>query len=313
MNAALCIGELLIDFIGSKNACHLSHQSSFMMKAGGAPANVSCVIGALGGECYFYGAVGRDGFGDFLENTLKEFNVVTTNLKRTEKATTLAFVSIDEKGERDFVFVRGADAELEIEDLETVDYEKSQIVHFGAATGFLKGPLKQTYSELCNKAIQDKKCVSFDPNYRSAFWQTNQKDFIAATEAFLNKAHLIKLSDVEAFLLSGTNDLSTAIEFFKSKYDGTFAITLGADGVSLFCKEWDIRVPAPKVKAVDTTGAGDAFIGALIHALACNDDPFIALKSVELMKQYAETANKIAANICTEYGALTALEKYVTR
>jgi len=309
LNAALCIGELLIDFIGSKNACQLSHQSSFMMKAGGAPANVSCVMGALGGECLFFGAVGRDGFGDFLENTLKAFHVVTTNLKRSEKATTLAFVSIDDKGERDFVFVRGADAELELLDLKKADYEKAQMIHFGAATGFLDGPLKHTYQALCNQAIQDKKCVSFDPNYRSAFWQTNQVGFIEATKPFLQCAHLIKLSDEEAFLLSGTSDLSKAIQFFKSRYEGTFAITLGSEGVELFCKEWSMRVPAPKVTAVDTTGAGDAFVGAMIYALTCNEDPFKALKNSELMKEYAEKANAIAAKICTEYGALTALEK----
>ncbi|HAS74936.1 MAG TPA: carbohydrate kinase [Clostridiales bacterium UBA8960] len=309
MNKVLCIGELLMFFIGGEKDVNLAHQQAFMMKAGGAPANVACVVGALGGESMFYGAVGRDGFGDFLADTLKRFKVDTSNLIRSIKPTTLAFVSVAKNGARDFVFVRGADADLELTDLDVKSYEATKIVHFGAATAFLDGHLNRTYHQLLINALADDKCVSFDPNYRSAFWEMDQKGFVERVMPFIEKAHLIKLSDEEAFLISGLNDIEMAKVFFKSRFDGTFAITLGDKGVDLFNKEWSVHVPAIDVEVKDTTGAGDAFVGALLYSLSYSQKPLETLKDQSIMKEFARIANDVAASVCTEYGALTALAR----
>jgi fructokinase len=137
----------------------------------------------------------------------------------------------------------------------------------------------------------------------------DQKGFVERVMPFIEKAHLIKLSDEEAFLISGLNDIEMAKVFFKSRFDGTFAITLGDKGVDLFNKEWSVHVPAIDVEVKDTTGAGDAFVGALLYSLSYSQKPLETLKDQSIMKEFARIANDVAASVCTEYGALTALAR----
>ncbi|MGB3150087.1 MAG: PfkB family carbohydrate kinase, partial [Maribacter sp.] len=112
MKNIFCIGELLIDFVAEKQGKDLSKAKEFSKKAGGAPANVACAISKLGGKGVFIGCVGNDPFGKFLLDILKNSEVNTSLIQKSEVFTTLAFVSNDENGERDFVFSRGADREL---------------------------------------------------------------------------------------------------------------------------------------------------------------------------------------------------------
>lgn len=309
MKSILCIGELLIDFIGAEAGKTISKQSSFMMKAGGAPGNVACTIGALGGKCYFSGAVGKDGFGDFLIETLNRFNVGTGTIKRSTEHTTLAFVSVDEVGERDFVFNRGADADLDRADIDNQTLEECQVIHFGAATGFLDGELKKTYIKILSESHESSQFISFDPNYRSAFWANDIKGFIESAALFIEKSDLVKLSEEEALMISESENLSDASRFFKEHYSAVFAITLGSEGVRVFNRSWDECVPAPNVKVVDTTGAGDAFIGALLYEISKSDFPRKAINDKNRLMEYAEKANRVASIVCTEYGALTALDR----
>ncbi|MDP3387652.1 MAG: carbohydrate kinase [Eubacteriales bacterium] len=311
MSSVICIGEMLIDFIGSKKESNLAGQESFIMKPGGAPANVACVIGALGGSCYFYGSVGKDGFGDFLEATLKQYNVQTQWLKRSDMPTTLAFVSIDSNGERDFIFYRGADADVSMTDIKTLKDANIRLVHFGAATGFLDGNLRITYIELLHKARMAGYFISFDPNYRDAFWSEKSDVFRAACDEFLQLADLVKLSEEEAFLISKASSEMEMVSYFRQNYKGTFAVTLGSRGALVFNDEWEMTIPAPKVKVIDTTGAGDAFVGALLLELSKKEQPQNTVRSLLDMKQYVESANQVASDICTELGALTALKKRI--
>ncbi|MDW7660053.1 MAG: carbohydrate kinase [Bacillota bacterium] len=309
MNSILCIGELLIDFIGAETGKPIAKQSSFLMKAGGAPGNVACTIGALGGKCYLSGAVGKDGFGDFLIETLKSFNVSIDAVKRSEEHTTLAFVSVDQNGERDFVFNRGADADLDRTDIDNGIFEECPIIHLGAATGFLEGSLKKTYIKVLSESYEKNRFISFDPNYRSAFWANDTENFIETAKLFIEKSDLVKLSEEEALLISEKGSLNEAVIFFKEQYSAVFAITLGSEGVRLFNRAWDEKISAPVVKVKDTTGAGDAFIGALIYEIGKSEAPKMAVKEKLIMMEYAEKSNRVASVICTEYGALTALDK----
>ena len=308
MSSVLCVGEILIDFIGSKKDSNLAGQESFIMKPGGAPANVACVIGELGGSCYFYGSVGRDGFGDFLEKTLKEYNVKTQWLNRSNMPTTLAFVSIDSRGERDFIFYRGADGDLSMTSIEDFQEKHIKIIHFGAATGFLEGNLKTTYIELLGKTKKKGYFISFDPNYRDAFWSEKPEKFRKSCDEFLRLADIIKLSEEEAYFISKVNNEKDMVSYFRNNYKATFAVTLGSRGALVFNKEWEMTIPAPKVKVVDTTGSGDGFIGALLYELSNTEKPHSIVSSRTEMKKYIEKANRVASNICTELGALSALK-----
>ena len=145
MKKVFCIGELLIDFVAENQGKTLSVAKEFTKKAGGAPANVACAISKLEGKSVFVGCVGDDPFGDFLLNILEENKVDTSMAQKSEVFTTLAFVSIDEDGERDFVFSRGADKELKYDSSLKKDF-KNNMVHFGAATAMLGGNLEEAYS-----------------------------------------------------------------------------------------------------------------------------------------------------------------------
>ena len=211
MKKVYCIGEILIDFVAEHQGKDLTEARQFVKKAGGAPANVAAAIAKLGGQSFFVGATGNDPFGHFLKETLISHKVSTQFMQQSEVFTTLAFVSLSENGERDFVFNRGADA-----DLTYSEYLSSQftdhILHFGSATAFLEGSLKTTYTTYMEEAIARKCLVCFDPNYRSDLWKNNEKTFIDACHSFLKNCHLAKLSLEETLLLSNTNTLEKALK-----------------------------------------------------------------------------------------------------
>ena len=111
MKKVFCVGELLIDFVGQGGHPSFLNRS-ISQKSGGAPANVAAAVSRLGSQAYFVGAVGKDPFGNFLIETLSQEGVALHFLQQVPTFTTLAFVNLGADGERDFVFSRGADREL---------------------------------------------------------------------------------------------------------------------------------------------------------------------------------------------------------
>ncbi len=130
----------------------------------------------MGAQAYMLGAVGDDQFGYYLEETLKKYDVNTENLIKTSNAnTTLAFVSLDSDGERDFKFNRGADAEYTYDMIDLNVLENANVFHFGSATAFLEGDLRETYFDLLDYAKVNDKWITFDPNYRDALFEYDQE------------------------------------------------------------------------------------------------------------------------------------------
>ncbi|MGL5945167.1 MAG: PfkB family carbohydrate kinase, partial [Sediminibacterium sp.] len=170
----LCIGEALIDMICTDKGKSLSAGNNFLKKPGGAPTNVAAAIAALGGEVELAAKVGNDPFGKQLIEVMESFGVGTkVMLTDDNHFTTFAYVSLMENGERDFVFNRGADGQLSVEDINAIDLTGIGIIHFGSATGFLPGPLQAAYLHLLQKAIDKNIFISFDPNYRHLLFQHN--------------------------------------------------------------------------------------------------------------------------------------------
>ena len=128
MKKVFCIGELLIDFVAENQGSDLSKAGEFTKKAGGAPANVACAIAKLGGSSSFIGCVGKDPFGSFLLRILEDAGVDTRLAERSQTFTTLAFVSLAEDGERDFVFSRGADRELKYVPAIKKEFQKNIVL-----------------------------------------------------------------------------------------------------------------------------------------------------------------------------------------
>jgi len=305
----LCIGEALIDMICTDRGSNLSKGQNFLKKAGGAPANVAAAIAALGGKVDMAAKVGKDPFGDHIIDLLKEMGVDTKwVLQDAQHFTTFAFVSLMEDGERDFYFNRGADGQLSIADLKQVALNEYSIVHFGSATGFLPGPLQATYLDLLDKAKANGSIICFDPNYRHLLFPNNTKSFVEQCWPFIEQCHFFKLSDEEAMLITGCDTVQHAAAALRKKSQAIFAITLGKEGTLLSVGEHLEMIGSIAITPVDATGAGDAFVGAVLFQLIASNPE--ALKQIDLdtWKKIIANANKAGARTCEYMGAMEAFK-----
>jgi fructokinase len=305
----LCVGEALIDMICTDKGMSLSEGDHFLKKAGGAPTNVAAAIAALGGEAELAAKVGADPFGNHLIDVMQDFKVNTRwILQDPDHFTTFAFVSLMENGERDFYFNRGADGQLNQKEVDQIDLDEFAIIHFGSATGFLPGPLQAAYQLLLQKALTKKIFISFDPNYRHLLFRNNSQTFIDQSWNFLTHCHFFKLSDEEALLLTGSTTITDAAADLHSKTNSIFAITLGKEGTLLGMDQSTLLIPSIQVQPVDTTGAGDAFVGAVLYQLSQHEPESIQSFTTEQWKKIITNGNKAGARTCEWLGAMEAFK-----
>jgi fructokinase len=305
----LCIGEALIDMICTDKGRALSDGDNFLKKPGGAPTNVAAAIAALGGSVSLVTKVGTDPFGRHLVQVMQSFGVSTEHmLMDPNHFTTFAFVSLMENGERDFYFNRGADGQLSVDDIEAVNLDEYTIIHFGSATAFLPAPLQDAYLALLKKAVEKNIFICFDPNYRQLLYQNIKPSFIQQSLHFLKYCHFMKLSDEEAMLITGKSTLDEAAVQLLSASNAVFAITLGKEGTMLGYMGQTYIVPSIKVSPVDTTGAGDAFVGAVLYQLRDLMLADIMKLSFEDWQAIVLNANKAGARTCEYLGAMEAFK-----
>ncbi|HCW53024.1 MAG TPA: carbohydrate kinase [Clostridium sp.] len=303
MKKVLCAGEALIDFVSTKPGASLKDTDGFVRKAGGAPANVAAAISKLGAEAYFCGTVGNDFFGEFLEETFKKNNINTDMMiKLNNRNTTLAFVSLKEDGDRDFRFMRGADSELTFDDVQN-NLDQFDLFHFGSATAFLDGELKDTYYKLKAYAKKNNKIITFDANYRDALFEDKKDEFVKCCKDFIKDSNIVKLSEEEAVLISNMDNIENAAKYIVSLGCENLIITIGKKGALLTTREKQVLIPTTEVKMLDATGAGDAFIGAVIaQTLNNNKDRNI--------DEIIEIANLVGGITTTKVGALESIPNW---
>ena len=305
----LCIGEALIDMICTDRGSRLADGQNFLKKAGGAPANVAAAIAALGGQVDMAAKVGKDPFGQHLIDLLKEMGVNTKWIIQDPNSfTTFAFVSLMEDGERDFYFNRGADGQLAISDLATINLNEYSIVHFGSATGFLPGPLQATYIDLLNKAKAAGALISFDPNYRHLLFPNNTASFVTQSWHYIQACDFFKLSDEEAMLITGLDTVDAAAAAIRAKTNAVFAITLGKEGTLLSSNHGTEIISSIPITAIDATGAGDAFVGAVLYQLIGTTPSQLSSFSIEKWRTIIANANKAGARTCEYMGAMEAFK-----
>ncbi|MBN8837989.1 MAG: carbohydrate kinase [Sphingobacteriia bacterium] len=309
MKKILCIGEALIDMICTDKSSPLSEGNHFLKKAGGAPTNVAAAIAALGGKVDLAAKVGIDPFGKYLIQTMQDFGVSTKWVLQDEQHfTTFAFVSLMENGERDFYFNRGADGQLSEQDIDRINLSEYDIIHFGSATGFLEGPLQKAYTSLLSKALEQKIFISFDPNYRQLLFKNNLLSFIHQSWHFLKQCNFFKVSDEEAMLLTNTQSIEDATQSLINKTNSCFAITLGKSGTLLRYKNDHSVIPSITISPVDTTGAGDAFVGAVLYQLSALHGKAKDLLTQTDWEKIIINANKAGARTCEFMGAMEAFK-----
>ncbi|SOC23338.1 fructokinase [Ureibacillus xyleni] len=307
-HSILCIGELLIDFFCNERNVNLQQGQTFIKHAGGAPANVCAAIAKLGGVAYFLGKVGADPFGLFLENMLHSLNVHTNFLMKDQNhPTTLAFVSLQENGERDFTFNRGADAHLKMEEISVVSIQSMKMMHFGSATALLPGPLQQTYFELFTLAKKNRCFISFDPNFRGDLWNGQEQLFKDLSLKYISHSDFVKLSEEELVLITGEQEMKKAVTSLHILGARSIAVTLGERG-TYFSNHMESKiVPSISINAVDTTGAGDAFVGAVLYQLSKKETPHEI--PFDAWLEIITFGNKVGALVCEKMGAIEALPK----
>jgi len=310
-NRVYTIGEALIDFIPNEIGVSLKDVVGFKRVMGGAPANVAIAVSKLKGNSTFISKVGEDAFGSYIIDKLKEFKVDTSWVYKTNKAKTgLAFVSLKDDGQRDFSFYRNpsADMLLSEEEVEDINLKQGDILHF-CSVDLIDAPVKKAHKRLIEKALKTKTLISFDPNVRLPLWESS-KSCLDAIREFVPYAHILKISDEELNFITGIEDNEQAI---KSLFIGNVEwviYTLGSKGSLIVTKDNKrFEFPGFDVNACDTTGAGDAFVGALLFKLLAKSMNILSLKNIieEDLKEIFRFCNAYAALTTTKNGAVDAM------
>ncbi|MDG1751070.1 MAG: carbohydrate kinase [Thalassotalea sp.] len=301
----ICIGEILIDFVCTQVNVGLKSGVDFVKKGGGAPANVAACIGHLGGHAEFVGSVGNDPFGHFLLEGLQQYRVKTDYTQVLSSSTTLAFVSLADEGEREFTFNRGADEQLILTDSCIDTLLDDSILHLGSATALLGGHLFDSYLKIARQASTNGNLIVFDPNYRIDLWKNNIEQFKERCDEFLPLADVIKVSEEELVLLTGISEQKEACKILHEQGINLIFVTLGKHGCLVSQNEEQYIVPAYEITAVDTTGAGDSFIGAILYQMANNPDSEHLYE--DKIREFVSFAQKVSAKVCSKVGAMTAL------
>ncbi|WDZ55665.1 carbohydrate kinase family protein [Paenibacillus polymyxa] len=304
----LCVGELLIDFFCTDIDVNLAKGQHFSKQSGGAPANVSAAVAKLGGKASFLGKVGDDPFGMYLKQTLDEQHVDTSMLLFDPVApTTMAFVSLAANGERDFVFNRGADRQLSLQDIDREWVQQAAILHFGSATALLTDPFRETYLSLLDEAKANGQFISFDPNYRGNLWEDRLEEFIALSRRGIHNADLVKVSEEELNIITGLTDRHASLDLLHGLGAKTVAVTLGKEGTLISSGASRSLIGSITVKSIDSTGAGDAFVGAMLYQISQLNQPKAFTSNWEQQQEFVTLANQVGAIVCTKVGAIAAL------
>ncbi len=268
MKKTIAIGELLIDFVPQQRGCALDEVVQFERVAGGAPANVATAVARLGGRAQMISQVGEDAFGTHILKTLRANGVDTSSVFRTKRANTaLAFVSLDKDGNREFSFYRNPSADMFLDEAQiSADiFADCAALHF-CSVDLVDAPVKQAHRKAIRMAKEAGAFISFDPNVRLPLWD-RPESCQAAIREFLPCADLVKLSDDEVTFCTGCKTEREAAERLFAQGCRLLLVTRGADGAAAYTPKAHAETAALPAKVVDTTGAGDSFIGSFLHQL----------------------------------------------
>lgn len=262
MTDVLCFGEALIDMRGET----VSGRRIYHPQPGGAPANVAVGVARLGGRSGFVGQVGADVFGTDIVKALKTYGVDLSHTRQTADAVTaLAFVTLDDAGERSFAFYRTDTADLRYESgmCPGEALEQARIVHFCSNT-LTDADIRETTFSLMQRARHHGCLVSFDVNYRAALWPCDEAPASHVLKA-AGMADIVKFSRDELEALFGRDaDLSAELQ---ARGVQLLLISDGEKPLTAWCRDRTLRLQPPAVEAKDTTAAGDSFVAGLLFWL----------------------------------------------
>ncbi|MEH0668745.1 aminoimidazole riboside kinase [Vibrio owensii] len=288
-------GDAVVDLIPDTD-------STYLKCPGGAPANVAVAISRLGGNSAFFGRVGQDPLGRFMKATLAQEQVNTDYMLLDEaQRTSTVIVDLDDSGERSFTFMVKPSADQFLIPADIPAFVQGEWLHV-CSIALANEPSRSSTL----KAMQDIKAaggfVSFDPNLREEVW-ANPEELKPVVRQAIELVDVVKFSDDELLFLTDTNSLEAGLEAIKA-FDNTLVlITQGAKGALVVFEGEQELIAGQAVKPIDTTGAGDAFVGGLLARLAQQNE----WANKEAIHSAVNWANGCGALATTQKGAMTAL------
>lgn len=297
----VALGELLIDFTPLASR-------SFFANPGGAPANVLAAATKQGHSASFIGMVGDDDFGHMLAQDLVDAGIDTDGLQFTQEAsTTLAFVQLDEQGDRSFTFIRkpGADMLLEYDSIDTGLIDDARIFHFGSVS-MTNEPSRTATLEAALYAKKQGLIVSYDPNLRPLLWDNLDEARAIIPQGFVH-ADILKISEEELEFLTGKTGLELGTDILLQNGLSLIFVTLGPNGCFYATPTCSGLLPTYNVKVVDTTGAGDAFMGGALSYILNSGKTLEELLEKQELEKLVDFANATGALATTKKGGIPSM------
>ena len=301
----VAIGEILIDMTYAGKSA--AGQTLFEQNPGGAPANVLAAAQRLGAKTALIGKVGEDMHGLFLKGILEREGISTASLAVDPTVfTTLAFVNLDENANRTFSFARkpGADTCLTSDEVSPELVASTKIFHTGSLS-LTDEPARSATLYALRLAGEAGAIITYDPNYRASLWASPEAA-VREMRSVIPMVDVIKISDEETELLTGYKSPKDAAESLISDGISVVIVTLGKDGAYIRTRNFEYTAPAESVRAVDTTGAGDAFMGGFLYKLAASGKRPEELTLADIT-EFASLANRVAAHCVERRGAICAM------
>lgn len=307
---AVAIGECLIDFIPS-GAFSESGGPLLERNPGGAPVNVMAALARLGKKTGFIGKVGNDPFGRYLADVLAESGIDAGGLAFADDAhTTMVFVHLDANGERSFHFARkpGADELLRAEEVDRERVGSAAVFHFGSVS-LSSEPARSATLFAARLAREAGALVSYDPNWRAPLWTGGEEEARRTILKGLELADVAKVSAEELVFLTGAEDAEEGTARLMARFGQLRLVlaTLGAEGTYYRKPGAAGYVASYSVKTVDTTGAGDGFLGAFLYQALERMPRDVLDWSEEETREAVAFANAAGALATTRKGAIHSL------
>lgn len=309
MTDVAAIGELLIDF--TCDSTDADGYPTMTAHPGGAPANYLAALAKFGMKTTLLGKVGADAFGNLLVNTLNKAGIGADGIiTGNDCFTTLAFVTLDSSGDREFSFARkpGADTRLDKSELRRDIIDSARVLHFGTLSLTDEPARSATYAAV-EYAKAGGKLISFDPNLRKPLWKSRDA---AKREMLwgLEHADVVKISDEEVDFLFGLSPQEGARHIVRTFGTALVFVTCGADGCCYESAAASGFVPALSgLNVVDTTGAGDIFGGSAMYGILKTQKAPAQLNNEELsdIVRFACTAAGLST---TRHGGISSVPEY---
>ena len=303
--AVTALGELLIDFV--PNGKDDNGDLVFAAKTGGAPPNLLSAVASADFPVGMIGMVGDDMFGKQIIREIEHYGVDVSNVKVSKEFnTTLAFVSLDETGDRDFSFFRNnnADTHLTKDDFDPDMIRESRIFHFGSLS-FTHEAVREA-SEFAIKTAQEAGClISYDPNYRAPLWNSEQ-EAVDVMKMNICRTDILKISLEEAQMVAEEQDAFACMKKLFAMGPKMILVTDGGNGIRYGLRGETGEAQAYKMDTIDTTGAGDIFFGSFLAGFLKSGKE---LEDVTLadMGMFVDHAAYIAAVSTTRHGGIASI------